>query len=64
MIIAAEVLQVIAVAVLVFSSFMYLNDLTKRKKERGLSTFESVMLVIVGIAIFALAISRLILIFA
>lgn len=60
MIIMIEILQVVAVALLVFSSFMYLNDLNKRKKQRKWTTFESVMSVIVQTAILMLAVSWLV----
>lgn len=64
LIIFAEILQVISLAVLVFSSFMYLKDLTNKKKQRNLSSFESAMYIIIGVAILAFAISLLILTFS
>ncbi len=60
MIIMIEILQVLAIALLVFSSFMYLNDLNKRKKQRKWSTFESVMFVILQVAILMLVVSWLV----
>lgn len=63
LVIFAEILQAVSLAVLVFSSFMYLRDLTNKKKQRGLSTFESAMYIIIGVAILAFAISLLILTF-
>lgn len=64
MIIFAEILQAVSLAVLVFSSFMYLRDLTNKKKQGILSSFESAMYIIIGVAILTFAISLLILTFA
>ncbi|EQB36329.1 hypothetical protein [Virgibacillus salexigens] len=63
MIFFAEILLVVALAILVFSSFMYLRDLTNKKKHRNLSSFESVMYIIIGVAILTLAVSLLALTF-
>ncbi len=53
----AEILWTGSIAILVFSSFMYLSDLTNKKKQRSLSTFEFTMYIILTIAVIAFGIS-------
>ncbi|CDQ41737.1 hypothetical protein [Virgibacillus salexigens] len=60
MVIFAEILRVSSLAILVFSSFMYLSDLTIKKKQRSLTTFEFAMYIILAVAVIAFGISMLI----
>ena len=63
MIIFAEILRAIAVFVLLISSGFYVRQLAKTKKQRGLSTFESSMYIIIQIAFILFAVSFLIFVF-
>ncbi|WP_337969975.1 hypothetical protein [Virgibacillus salexigens] len=60
MVIFAEILRISSLAILVFSSFMYLSDLTIKKKQRSLSTFEFSMYIILAVAVVAFGVSMLI----
>ncbi|WP_077212204.1 hypothetical protein [Bacillus dakarensis] len=60
---AADVLQGIAIAILVICSGFYFRHLDKTKKQSKLSTFEFAMYIIIQIAFLLFAISLLINIF-
>ena len=46
-----EILQNLGIVILIFISSVYLRQLTKIKKERKLSTFESSMFILIEIAL-------------